>query len=252
MELNKETTVAFIGNKIFNTPNNIPDSNLENVIRTELQFIINDLINEGKHIFLTGMEPGFDMLAAEVVLEYAKRCSSVELYAVIPFARHEQCYSDVDRIRYTRIYEGAANHIYINKGDYSEESNAMRTEFMLTNSSEVIVYDSGSDPLIKELTETMGNNAWNMYDELLVYFDNQSPVKKYLQDYPDVFSFQYGREGLIFDGNNQPFPIHFDQIEKIERSNDSLCFFLNDGLKIIASLNADECNIAPIRISGSC
>lgn len=252
MELNKETTVAFIGDKIFNTPNNIPDRNLENVIRTELQFTITELIDEGKHIFLTGIEPGFDMLAAEVVLEYAKRSSSVKLYAVIPFYGHEQCYSGADRIRYKRIYKGAANHICISRGGYSEESNARRTEFILTNSSEVIVYDSGSDPLIKELAVATGNNGWNMYDELLAYFDNQSPAKKYLQDYPDVFSFQYGREGLIFEGNNQPFPVHFNQIVKIEKSNDSLCFFLNDGLKIIASLNADECNITPIRISGSC
>ena len=128
MKIAKNKATSFFGDQILSTPNHSLDRNLQNVIRTELQLTVEDLCKERKHIFLTAIKPGFEMLAAEVVLECAKRYKSIELHAVIPFPGHELCYSDADRVRYKRIYEAVNNRIYLNE-EFCEEALTQQMEY---------------------------------------------------------------------------------------------------------------------------
>lgn len=248
MMKNAKNTVAFIGDKMIKTPSGSPDNNLLNVVRTELQLVIEDMYKEGKRIFLIAIEPGFGMLAAEVVLEFIKTYKSVELHAIIPFPGHELCYSDADKVRYKRIYEAASEHIYLNE-EFNEEASEQQIKYMISASSEVVLFCKESNPDIEKMA---GSKAWSMYKELEEYFAIKSPIKEFLQDHSDIPSFRYGREGLIFEGHNQLFPVKFSQIERIGHENEFLCFFLNDGLKIFASLTSDEVRVSFPRLTGDC
>lgn len=236
MKIIKEKAVAFVGNGDLITPDNVPDRNLENVIRTELFYVIEELYNEGKTIFLSEARSGFEMLAAEVVLEYAQSYPKVQLYAVISSEKQQADYSYKDQLRYKRILEKATSRITLDEFSH-------RTDFL---ASEVVVYGNSEEPIMKHLLERAekeGVEIWNMYDGIEDYFSIQSPVKQFLQEYPDVPSFKYGREGLIFRGNNQPFPVPFSDITHVERKNNRLCFTLRDGMVIMASLLSDDCYV---------
>lgn len=236
MKIIKEKAIAFVGNGDLITSDNVPDRNLENVIRTELFYVIEELYNEGKTIFLSEARSGFEMLAAEVVLEYAQSYPKVKLYAVISSEKQQVDYSYKDQLRYKRILEKATGCVTLDEF-------AHRTDFQ---ASEIVVYGNCEEPIMKHLlkrAEKEGVEIWNMYDGIEDYFSIQSPVKQFLQEYPDVPSFKYGREGLIFRGNNQPFPVPFSDITHVERKNNRLCFTLRDGMVIMASLLSDDCYV---------
>ena len=234
MKFIKEKAVAFVGNGNLSTPDNVPDRNLENVIRTELFYVIEELYNEGKTIFLSEARSGFEMLAAKVVLEYAQSYAEVQLYAVISSEKQQVDYSYKDQLRYKRILVKATGCITLDEFSH-------RTDFL---ASEVVVYGNSEEPIMKHLlAEKEGVEIWNMYDGIEDYFSIQSPVKQFLQEYSDVPSFKYGREGLIFRGNNQPFHVPFSDITHVERKNNRLCFTLRDGMVIMASLLSDDCYV---------
>lgn len=237
-----EQTVTFIGDKTLETPNGFPDHNLSNVVRTELQLVIEDLYKEHKCIFLTAIEPGFDMLAAEVVLECAKQYKSIELHAIIPFPGYEECYSDADRLRYKRIYEAAISHTYI-RDEYSEDAYRRTTEYLISNSSEVVLFNRKPNPDVMQLA---GEKAWNVYDTLDEYFAIQSPIKDFLQNYPNVTSFQYGRKGLCFTLGEWLISPAFEDMTSIREVTDELRLSLNDGTRISASLVTDRVSFDPL------
>lgn len=227
MKINKEKTVAFVGIGDLAALRNASDRNLENVLRTELLFVIEELYQEGKDTFLSALSSGFEMLAAEAVLEYARTHKGISLYAV-----RESSMSGKEPVRYNRILEAASGRLVAREKDVYD--------FVIENSSEVIVY---GEPEILEQAERSGVEAWNMYEELKGYFSIQSPVKQFLQDYPMVSSFRYGREGVIFRGYHQPFPVAFGAIKSVERQDDLLHFRLRDGMVILASLVSDSCYV---------
>lgn len=242
-------TVAFIGDKILITPNGSPDNNLINVIRTELQLVIDDLCKDGKTYFLTGLEPGFDILAAEVVLECTKKYPSIELHAIIPYPGHELCYSDADKVRYKRLYEASTKRIYLNEW-FNEEAFTQQMEYMVAESSEMVLFYKELNPDVEKLLD---NKAWNMYQELEEYFAIQSPIKDFLQNYPNVTSFRYGRDGVVFRGaNERPLSVEFAEIEKIKRGQNFLCFFLRNDMCYFASLTSDEVRVLHPRPRGYC
>lgn len=235
-------TVAFIGDKILMTPNGSPDNNLISVIRTELQLVIDDLYKDGKKYFLTGLGQGFDILAAEVVLECAKKYPSIELHAVIPYPGHELCYSDADKVRYKRLYEASTKRIYLNEW-FNEEAFAQQVEYMVSESSEVVLFCKELNPDVEKL---VGNKAWNMYEELEEYFAIQSPIKEFLQNYPNVTSFRYGRKGLCFTLGEWLISPAFEDMTGMKVVGDELQLSLNDGTKIYASLVTDKVSFDPL------
>lgn len=241
METNKKNTVTFIGDQVFATPAGIPDNNLTNVIRTELQLVIDDLYKDGKYIFLTGIRPGFDMLAAEVVSECTRKYKSIELQAVIPFPGCEAFYSDVDKLRCQRIYKAATKRVCLS-GKYHPDAIARQMEYIVSASSEVVFFSREPHPLEK----LAGEKGWNMYEELEEYFRTQSPVKDFLQDYPNVTSFRYGRKGLCFTRGEWLISAAFEDMAGMQVVGDELRLCLNDGTKIHASLVTDEVRFDPL------
>lgn len=231
MKIIKEKTVAFVGSDDLAALRNATDRNLENVLRTELLFVIEELYKEGKDTFLSALRNGFEIMAAEAVLEYAGAHKGISLYAV----RKSSMSGKKDMsVRYKRILEAASGCLVVPEKEVHD--------FLIKNSSEIVAYGSGK-PEILEQAERSGVEAWNMYEELKGYFSIESPVKQFLQAYPEVSSFRYGREGVIFRGHHQPFPVAFGEIKSVERQDDLLYFKLKDGMVIMASLVSDSCYV---------
>lgn len=245
MKIIKKKTVAFVGSSNLTASKSISDRNLENVIRTEVFYVIEELHKEGKDTFLMEAKSGFEILAAEAVLEYAKSHDGIGLYVVTLSGMSDR--EDM-RVCYKRVFEAITGRLVINEEGIDD--------FLIRNSSEVVIYGSDEEPEVISVlnkAERNGVEAWNIYDELEGYFSIQSPVKEFLQNYPEIGSFRYGREGVIFRGYNQPFPVAFTAITRVERKNNRLYFTLIDGMVILASLLTDDCyvRVPPVDSSDS-
>ena len=219
MMTTKEKTVSFTGNRTLTTLDNQPDANLENVIRTELSLCLEDCYREGKTNFISGMAIGWDTLCAEEVLKLRKMYSDVRLIVAIPFQGQELMYGEKDKLRYKAIFRAADHQEFITCGDYDKEVYHKRNEWMIANSSEIIAYDSGKPNSATASTVRKailsGVEVLNIYDELKKYFAISHFAKRYLQRFPFVTSFRYGREGLLFYGDQQPIPVSFTNIKTV-------------------------------------
>lgn len=236
MKIVKEKTVAFVGSGKTAIFEDVSDRNLKNVLQTELLYVVEELYKEGKDTFLSGLRNEFEMAVAEAVLEYKQSDAKARLY-IVSAPGQEGRYPAEELLRYRQILEKANGNVAVSK-----DADAEWNDFLIKYSSEMIVY--GEEPEVRpvlEQAEGKGVETWNMYEELEGYFCIQSPVKVFLQNYPKVRSFRYGREGVIFRGYNQPFPVEFVNIARVDRRKDRLYFVLKDGMVIVASLLSEEC-----------
>lgn len=246
MEIVKEKTIAFTGESVLTTSTGVPDRNLENVVRTELYYVLEECCNEGKDTFLCGMELGFDLLAAEVVLELKKSYPDIKLYAIIPFTGQEDEYDSEEKVRYRRINEATDGRQVIWSKDYSVLSYLKRNDFMIENCSEIIAYSNNNKTgAYYTVHKARKNNmdVLNFYDELSEYFTINCETKVFLQDYTKIPGMSYGREGVIFEGDGQPFPVGFGQILSVENRRGRLIFTLKNDTVIEKSLISDDCRI---------
>lgn len=245
MDIIKEKTVSFTGNRTLTTSDNQPDANLENVIRTELFLCLKDCYQEGKTNFISGMAIGWDMLCAEEVLKLREQHSDIRLIIAIPFQGQELLYSEKDKHRYKAIFEAANHKEFITDGDYDKDAYHKRNDWMIANSSEIIAYDSGRPRSGTASTvrkaRIYGVEVLNIYDELKNYFTISHFAKRYLQRFPFITSFRYGREGLLFYGDQQPIPVPFTNIKTVELSGEYLVFTMMNNITYRASIYSDEC-----------
>ena len=191
------------------------------------------------------MEIGWDMLCAEEVLKLREQHSDVRLIIAIPFQGQELQYSEKDKYRYKAIFEAADHQEFITYGDYDKDVYHKRNDWMIAYSSEIIAYDSGKphSGTASTVRKVMlsGVEVLNIYDELKNYFTISHFAKRYLQRFPFVTSFRYGREGLLFYGDQQFIPVPFTNIKEIELSGEYLVFTLANDITYRASIYSDEC-----------
>ena len=90
------TTVSFTGHRTYGGE---ADALLRDTVR--------QLYARGMRTFLSGMAPGFDLAAAEVVLACRAECAELRLVAVIPFAGQELRFPAAERQRFRRIVAAA-------------------------------------------------------------------------------------------------------------------------------------------------
>ncbi|MFR9545846.1 MAG: SLOG family protein [Rikenellaceae bacterium] len=247
MTIIKEQTVAFTGNRDLTTSTGRPDANLENVIRTELSFILEDCYRDGKLNYLSGMAVGWDMICGEEVLKLRAKCPEVKLIAVVPFKGQETKFSQSEKRRYHNLLNEADETIVIWKDDYDPAAYHKRNDFLVENASEFIAYHngkprSGTGSTINKARKA-GIEVHNLYDELLDYFNITHPAKRFLQRYPYTTSFRYSREGIIISANDEILPISFTQIEHIDLCKGYIHIILNSGVELFASPISDEVKI---------
>lgn len=98
--------------------------------------------NEGVANFISGMASGFDMLAAEVVLELREECPGISLTAVVPFRGQDDRFSLSDKQRYSQILEEADEVIVLSE-HYNKKAFYYRNLWMVDHADCMIAYFNG-------------------------------------------------------------------------------------------------------------
>lgn len=131
---NPAATVAFTGHR-----NLI--GNQANLFDTTFK-IICDLHAKGYTTFLSGMAEGFDLLAAEAVLQAKTIYSDIRLVAVVPFPMQAERFHPVNQRRYRTVLQQADQQITISQ-HYYRDVFLVRNDFLLDNASYIVCHYSG-------------------------------------------------------------------------------------------------------------
>lgn len=131
--MNRTTTVAFTGHRHYRGE---ADDALREQIRT--------LYAEGFRTFLSGMAVGFDLSAAEAVLDLRRELTALRLVAVLPFARQGEWYAAATRDRYQRIITEADAVIPLSER-YYKGCYQVRNRYLVDHAALLVAWYDGSD-----------------------------------------------------------------------------------------------------------
>jgi len=128
--------VAFTGHRTIRTEH-LPS------IKNILSALIIRCYDLGFRTFYSGMAIGFDLLAAETILELKESYPSMKLIAVIPFKGQEQYFSEEDKVRYHQAIRSADECICLCE-HYYREGYRDRNLFLVNNCNNMVAYYDGS------------------------------------------------------------------------------------------------------------
>ncbi|MFI3268662.1 MAG: SLOG family protein [Rikenellaceae bacterium] len=169
MEIIKEKTIAFTGNRMLTSPSVTSSTSLKKLICNELYKLLEkDYLNNGITNFISGAAIGFDLLSAIVVLELRRIYPEIKLIVAIPFLGQEARYSSEDKLLYHQIISKADYQIVISQSGYSNQAYHDRNDLLIANSNKLYAYHngktrSGTGSTIRKATE-QGIEVVNLYD----------------------------------------------------------------------------------------
>ena len=114
----------------------------EEDIKVDLENSILKAISEGRTTFISGMEYGVDIWAAEIVIRMKAGNPNLHLIAAIPFPGFDEDWDSEWRKRY-RYLLSQAEYTKILEPECSEEAYQKRNEWMVSHSSKVIAVYNG-------------------------------------------------------------------------------------------------------------
>ena len=162
MNYNKNITVAFTGHR-----------NYDGSADAELRELLQGLYADGYRRFLCGMSWGFDLAAAEAVVELREQYADVQLVAVEPFAWFGRLFRGDDAEQYERI-KAAADEVVV-VGDSGEPMDYIaRNDYLVEHASAVVAWWSGvkrggTAYTIKQARKTK-IPCYNLFDKELSLF----------------------------------------------------------------------------------
>lgn len=115
----------------------------ENKLRSILIFNIENAIQNGYTHFIAGGAIGFDMLAAECVLELQSSHNDLSLEIAIPCENQSKYYTAEQKVRYASIISAATKTTQVCT-HYTKYCMQKRNEYIVDNSSLVIAYFTGT------------------------------------------------------------------------------------------------------------
>lgn len=123
-----EHTVAFTGHRTYRAE-----------VNDELRRLLEELYSQGYRTFLSGMACGFDVAAAEAVIELRERCPDVELVAVVPFVGFRNMFRGEDLARYDAVMDAADRQIVVSdmRGAIGYHK---RNDFLVDNASYIVAW----------------------------------------------------------------------------------------------------------------
>ena len=95
--MNKRKTCAFTGHRELENDIDLP----------YLKECVQGIIDRGYETFLCGMAWGFDLLAAQAVLELKEDNPQIKLIACVPCPGQEKNFPEEEKIKYKEIIESA-------------------------------------------------------------------------------------------------------------------------------------------------
>lgn len=116
----------------------------EQQVKSLLRPAIIACINKGAKYFISGMQRGIDLWAADIVLELKQSHPELELYAAVPF--HGDIFtskwSQTDKQHYASVLQQASGVAYMAK-EFNMSAYHARNRFMIDRSDLVIAYWTG-------------------------------------------------------------------------------------------------------------
>ncbi len=110
-------------------------------IKDDLEFEIRKEIANGRNVFISGMAPGVDIWAAEIVLKLRNSGMDVKLICAVPFQGFEKRWPEWER-RYNEIIHRADLVRFICPC-YSYGCHQVRNEWMINHAAEMIAVFNG-------------------------------------------------------------------------------------------------------------
>lgn len=111
----------------------------KNFDRSALRKAILRLLELGAETFYCGMAMGFDLIAAEEVLEIKKRFPSVRLSACVPCAEQEKFFPPEEKKKYREILERCDERVVLSDR-YYRGCMLKRNDYMEKNADALIAY----------------------------------------------------------------------------------------------------------------
>lgn len=141
--MNRETTCCFTGPRPQRLPSLGDESSPEIMtLKSDIRTAIFDAYYEGFRFFMSGMADGFDLFAAETVLEMKRDYEGIALVAVLPYSGAPKRHSAYIAARMKRVLDNADMVISLME-NHIPGCELMRNKYMVDNSSRIIGYYNG-------------------------------------------------------------------------------------------------------------
>lgn len=116
---------------------------VEQTVIEDLRTIIRDLYRHGGiRNFYCGMAIGFDLLAAEAVLELKEQHPDITLYAIVPYRNQSERYYPRAKEKYAKLLSKADDVVILSE-EYHSRCYLTRNDYMLKHSRLLIAYYDG-------------------------------------------------------------------------------------------------------------
>lgn len=147
-------------------PNKLSKSEKE--VKYLLKIEVERAISEGFDSFISGMAMGFDIWAAETVLELREKYPNLQLICAVPYNGFERMRNADEKTRYRNILNKASN-VCVLASKYSYSCFQYRNMWMVDRSQKVIAAFCGQNGGTKNTIEYAKNNKIeivNIFDTL--------------------------------------------------------------------------------------
>lgn len=146
-ELDPAHTCCFTGHR----PKGLPDRGenggvLFERLKAAALDVIGKLVDMGYHTFITGMAPGFDLMAAQLLIERYAADERIDLVCAVPYCSQiDELHSEQDILLYQKALQSAkAVVVFFDKK--TDSCYKTRNRFMVNYSSAVIAYCASKSP----------------------------------------------------------------------------------------------------------
>ena len=170
MEAKNNLAVAFTGHR----KERILQGNGNNLltlaqIKDAVVEMVTELYGKGYKAYYTGMANGFDMIAAEAVLQVREEYGDIVLIAAVPFRKQPLWFDAEDQLLYARLLE-RTNRVVMVSENYHKGCYLRRDEYMVRKADMIIAYwdhvpDGGTFYTMNKALES-GKPVINLYERM--------------------------------------------------------------------------------------
>ena len=141
--MNPGTTCCFTGPRPQKLPMNGNEFSAEiAALKTNLRSAIIEAYDEGFRFFMSGMAEGFDLFAAETVVELKSSLEGIALVAALPYSEAAKRHSSQTTKRINAVLSKADAIISLSE-NYVPGCEHKRNRYMVDNSARIIGYYNG-------------------------------------------------------------------------------------------------------------
>ncbi len=141
--MNPETTCCFTGPRSPRLPMEGNEFSFEiSALKTNIRSAVIDAYSEGFRFFMSGMAEGFDLFAAEIVLELKNELEGIALVAALPWSGAPKSHSARISRRMESVLKKADSVVSLSE-NYIHGCEHLRNRYMVDNSTRIIGYYNG-------------------------------------------------------------------------------------------------------------